>query len=77
MNIVNKDTTYALSKIHDLLHNGYTIREVCIGLHDAVIETDLERQIKFKVLRTIGESEWRSTTMTPKVLASWLISQLS
>ena len=66
MNIVNKDTTYALSKIHDLLHNGYTIREVCIGLHDAVIETDLERQIKFKVLRTIGESEWRSTTMTPK-----------
>tara|TARA_R100001591_G_scaffold12714_4_gene18767 strand:- start:1739 stop:2650 length:912 start_codon:yes stop_codon:yes gene_type:complete len=77
MNIVNKDTTYALSEIHDLLHNGYTIREVCIGLHDAVIETDLERQIKFKVLRTIGESEWRSTTMTPKVLASWLISQLS
>ena len=77
MNIVNKDTTYALSKIHDLLHNGYTIREVCIGLHDAVIETDLERQIKFKVLRTIGESEWRSTTMTPKVLASWLVSQLS
>ena len=77
MNIVNKDTTYALSKIHDLLHNGYTIREVCIGLHDAVIETDLERQIKYKVLRTIGESEWRSTTMTPKVLASWLISQLS
>jgi len=77
MNIVNKDTTYALSKIHDLLHNGYTIREVCIGLHDAVIKTDLERQIKFKVLRTIGESEWRSTTMTPKVLASWLISQLS
>jgi replication factor C small subunit len=77
MNIVNKDTTFALSKIHDLLHNGYTIREVCIGLHDAVIETDLERQIKFKVLRTIGESEWRSTTMTPKVLASWLISQLS
>ena len=77
MNIVNKDTTFALSKIHDLLHNGYTIREVCIGLHDAVIETDLERQIKFKELRTIGESEWRSTTMTPKVLASWLISQLS
>ena len=76
MKIVNKDT-FALSNIHDLLHNGFTIREVCIGLHDAVIETELDSNIKFKVLRTIGESEWRSTTMTPKVLASWLISQLS
>jgi replication factor C small subunit len=76
MKIVNKDT-FALSNIHDLLHNGFTIREVCIGLHDAVIESELDSNIKFKVLRTIGESEWRSTTMTPKVLASWLISQLS
>ena len=76
MKIMNKDN-FALSNIHDFLHNGFTIREICIGLHDAVIESDLESNLKFKVLRTIGESEWRSTTMTPKVLASWLISQLS
>ena len=76
MKIMNKDN-FALSNIHDFLHNGFTIREICIGLHDAVIEADLESNLKFKVLRTIGESEWRSTTMTPKVLASWLISQLS
>lgn len=76
MKIVNKNTT-ALSTMHDFLHNGFTIREVCIGLHDAVIDTELESNLKFKILRTIGESEWRSTTMTPKVLASWLISQLS
>tara|TARA_Y100001972_G_scaffold111496_1_gene144292 strand:+ start:3560 stop:4468 length:909 start_codon:yes stop_codon:yes gene_type:complete len=76
MKIVNKDN-FALSTIHDFLHNGFTIREICIGLHDAVIQTELESNVKFKILRTIGESEWRSTTMTPKVLASWLISQLS
>jgi len=76
MKIVNKEK-FALSTIHDFLHNGFTIREICIGLHDAVIQTELESNIKFKILRTIGESEWRSTTMTPKVLASWLISQLS
>ncbi len=76
MKIINKDN-FALSNIHDFLHNGFTIREICIGLHDAVIESDLESNLKFKILRTIGESEWRSTTMTPKVLASWLISQLS
>ena len=76
MKIMNKDN-FALSNIHDFLHNGFTIREICIGLHDAVIESDLESNLKFKILRTIGESEWRSTTMTPKVLASWLISQLS
>ena len=76
MKIVNKEK-FALNTIHDFLHNGFTIREICIGLHDAVIQTELESNIKFKILRTIGESEWRSTTMTPKVLASWLISQLS
>jgi len=76
MKIVNKNTL-ALSSMHDFLHNGFTIREVCIGLHDAVIDSELESNLKFKILRTIGESEWRSTTMTPKVLASWLISQLS
>ena len=76
MKIINKDN-FALSTIHDFLHNGFTIREICIGLHDAVIQTELESNVKFKILRTIGESEWRSTTMTPKVLASWLVSQLS
>ena len=76
MKIINKNGTQ-LSAIHDLLHEGLSIREICIGLHDAVINSELDSNTKFKFLRTIGESEWRSTTMTPKVLASWLIGQLS
>jgi replication factor C small subunit len=74
--ITNKNGD-SLSTIHNLLHDGLSIREICIGLHDAVIVTELDSNTKFKFLRTIGESEWRSTTMTPKVLASWLIGQLS
>ena len=74
--ITNKNTN-ALSDIHNMLHDGHSIREICIGLHDATIDAkDLDSNLKFKFLRTLGESEWRSTTMTPKVLASWLIGQL-
>ena len=74
--ITNKNGN-SLNLIHTMLHDGLSMREICIGLHDATInDKDLDSKIKFKFLRTLGESEWRSTTMTPKVLASWLIGQL-
>lgn len=74
--ITNKNGN-SLTLIHTMLHDGLSMREICIGLHDATIsDKDLDSNIKFKFLRTLGESEWRSTTMTPKVLASWLIGQL-
>ena len=76
MQITNKNIN-SLTIIHTMLHDGLSIREICIGLHDATInDKELDSNIKFKFLRTLGESEWRSTTMTPKVLASWLIGQL-
>jgi len=66
-----------LNDIHDLLYEGRTVREICNGIHDVVIEAKgLDSNIKFKFLRTIGEAEWRSNTMTPKVLASWMVGQL-
>lgn len=74
--ILNKNTN-VLGEIHDLLYKGRTIKEICNGLHDVVIAASgLDSNVKFKFLRTIGEAEWRSTTMTPKVLASWMVSQL-
>lgn len=74
--ITNKNSN-SLDSIHNLLHDGKSIREICVGLHEAVINSEgLDNNIKFKFLRTIGESEWRSNTMTPKLLASWLIGQL-
>ena len=65
-----------LGELHELLYQGRTVREICLGLHDAVISSEFDSIIKFKYLRTIGESEWRSTTMTPKVLLSWMVGQL-
>ena len=74
--ILNKNTN-VLGEIHDLLYKGRTIKEICNGLHDVIIASKgLDSNVKFKFLRTIGEAEWRSTTMTPKVLASWVVGQL-
>ena len=74
--IQNKNTN-VLGEIHDLLYKGRSIKEICSGLHDVVIiAKGLDSNVKFKYLRTVGEAEWRSTTMTPKVLASWMVSQL-
>ena len=67
----------ALLHLQKLLVQGRSIKEICIGLHDAVINNKtLEPKIKFKFLRAIGEAEWRSTTMTPKVLLSWMVGQV-
>ena len=65
-----------LGELHELLYQGRTVREICLGLHDAVIASEIDSISKFKFLRTIGETEWRSTTMTPKVLLSWMVGQL-
>jgi replication factor C small subunit len=74
--ITNKNAN-ALSKVHDFLYDGKSVRDICIGLHDAVINAEnLDSATKFKFLRTLGESEWRSNTMTPKVLVSWMMGQL-
>jgi replication factor C small subunit len=51
-----------------------SIAEICRGLHDAVIDSDIED--KFKYLRVIGELEYRSPIMTPRIGISWLVSQI-
>jgi len=75
ISIINKNPN-TLGDLHELLYQGHTVREICIGLHDAIIASELDNVVKFKWLRTLGESEWRSTTMTPKVLLSWMVGQL-
>jgi len=49
---------------------------VCVRLHDVIVQKELHHTEKFKLLRVVGEAEWRSNNMTPKVLASWLIGQM-
>ena len=73
--IINKNASI-LSELHNLLYDGKTVKNICVGLHDVIINGTIESNIKFKFLRVIGESEWRSTTMTPRVLLSWMVGQL-
>lgn len=74
--ITNKNSN-TITDIHNLIYEGRTMKEICNGLHDVVISsTGFDTSQKFKLLRVIGETEWRSSTMTPKVLASWMVGQI-
>ena len=74
-NIINKNTD-VLTTLHNLLYDGRTVKDICVSLHDVVISATLDNNMKYKFLRVIGESEYRSTTMTPRVLVSWMVGQL-
>ena len=74
--IVDKKYDDSLNEVHDMLKQSVDMNTVCINLHDCVVESDIEHDRKFKMLRVIGEAEWRSASMTPKVLASWMIGQM-
>ena len=73
--IINKNTDI-LTDLHNLLFDGKTIKDICLGLHDVIVNAELDTSTKYKLLRVIGESEWRSTTMTPRVLISWMVGQI-
>jgi replication factor C small subunit len=73
--IINKNTNI-LSDLHNLLYDGKTVKDICVSLHDVIINATMDNNTKYKFLRVIGESEYRSTTMTPRVLLSWMVGQL-
>ncbi|UVF62529.1 putative sliding-clamp-loader subunit [Poseidoniales virus YSH_150918] len=76
--ITERKMNEALESIHNLIYGGLSMSEICNNLHDCVISASgLDTNNKFKYLKIIGEAEWRSKTMTPKVLASWLVGQLN
>ena len=74
--VLNNNFDMALSKMHDMLYKSVDVKTICISLHDEVIKRELPPAQKFKYLRVIGETEWRSKNMTPKLLASWMIGQM-
>jgi len=79
--ILNKEYESALAMCHDMLAESLDMKTICIGLHDVILKRQIDDAIKFKLLRVVGESEWRSSewrssNMTPKVLASWMIGQM-
>jgi len=74
--ILHEQYELTLKKLHDMIHLSVDMKTVCVGLHDVVNKHNMPSAKKFKYLRVIGETEWRSANMTPKVLASWMVGQL-
>ena len=75
--IIDKKPNETLDKLHDILYGGRSVKEICLGLHNSVLTADgLDSTKKFQLLRVIGEGEYRSTAMTPKIIISWIVGQL-
>ena len=57
--------------------SGRSVKEICNNLHYCVLEMEIDRSTMFKCLASIGEMEWRSKTMTPKIVVSWFAAQFT
>ena len=70
------DNDRALDILLGEVYNGKGVKTIIHNLHSIVLNTDkISRIAKYKWLRLLGESEWRSSSMTPKILVSWLVAQ--
>jgi replication factor C small subunit len=74
--LVDKKYNDALEQLFEMNRKGKTLKDICVGLHDAVINGEFDSVTKYRLLRVIGESEWRSSGVTPRVLLSWMVSQV-
>jgi replication factor C small subunit len=74
--IVDGDKMNALELLCDMNRDGQSLQDICSGLHEVVMRDEIDYNKKFTFLRAIGEAEWRSTNMTPRVLLSWLVASI-
>ncbi|QDP53537.1 MAG: putative sliding-clamp-loader subunit [Prokaryotic dsDNA virus sp.] len=74
--LVEEKYNQALIRLHDAIYSGKTVKDICYGLHEVIVKSDMTDNLKFKYLRAVGEAEWRGNSMTPRVLISWVVSQL-
>ena len=66
----------ALTEMHNMLFSGHSVKDICHSLHDVLLKGDYDSEVKYKFLRIIGETEYRSNTMTPRIVASWMVAQI-
>tara|TARA_R110000851_G_scaffold137702_3_gene273745 strand:+ start:910 stop:1830 length:921 start_codon:yes stop_codon:yes gene_type:complete len=77
MKMINENKyTNALEKVHTMIYDSTDMKTICVNLHTSILETESDEHWKFKMLRIVGEAEWRSNNMNPKVLASWMVGQM-
>ena len=65
----------ALEFLHRLVFAGHTVKDICGKLLQCVLDMELTPAEKFKVVGAVGEMEWRSRSVTPKVLVAWFTAQ--
>ena len=73
--ITKKEVFEANNLLMKEVLSGRSVKEICNNLHHCVLDMDIDRSIMFKCLSHIGEMEWRSKSMTPKIIVSWFASQ--
>jgi len=66
----------ALDFLHRLVFAGHTVKDICGKLLQCVLDMELSATEKFKVVGAVGEMEWRSRSVTPKVLVAWFTAQI-
>ena len=50
--MLEKKMNECLEGLHNLIYEGYTVKEICLGLHNAIINSEgIESAMKFKMLR--------------------------
>lgn len=62
--------------LNTLIRKGHNVKDICNKLLQSVIDMDLDDSTKFMCVSTIGEMEWRSRSVSPKVLIAWFCSQI-
>ena len=72
--LLNKDPD-ALDFLQRLVFAGHTVKDICGKLLQCVLDMELTTTEKFKVVGAVGEMEWRSRSVTPKVLVAWFTAQ--
>ena len=66
----------ALEFLHRLVFAGHTVKDICGKLLQCVLDMgEISATEKFKVVGAVGEMEWRSKSVTPKVLVAWFTAQ--
>ena len=73
--IVKREVFEANDLLMKEVLSGRSVKEICNNLHHCVLDMEIDRSIMFKCLSHIGEMEWRSKSMTPKIIVSWFSAQ--
>jgi len=62
--------------LSSLIRKGQSVKDICNKLLQSVMNMDLDNSTKFMCIATVGEMEWRSRSVSPKVLIAWFCSQI-